>query len=47
MFLKQTVERNSKLINASFDLHQSGKILPDTYVVDLDQLFKKCKTYFK
>lgn len=38
MFLKQTMMRNARLIETSFAFHQSGKILPDTYVVDLDQL---------
>lgn len=36
MFLNHLQKKNPKLIEASFQLHQSGKILPDTYVVDMD-----------
>jgi len=36
MFLDVTRRRNPKLIAASKYLHQSGQILPDTYVLDLD-----------
>lgn len=36
MFLDLTLRRNKALINYSFQLHQSGAILPDTYVIDLD-----------
>ena len=38
MFLSSTLRRNRELIEASFQLHQQGLILPDTYVVDLDTL---------
>ena len=38
MFLNKTIERNKKLIEASFQLHQDGTILPDTYVIDIDTL---------
>lgn len=40
MFLSSTLRRNKELIEASFKLHQTGQILPDTYVVDLDTLKK-------
>lgn len=36
MFLEQTLKRNPELINASFELHQSGLIQPDSYVIDVD-----------
>lgn len=36
MFLELTKRRNPKLIEAAKFLHQSGKILPDTYLLDLD-----------
>ena len=36
MFLKQIQKRNKALLAASVRLHQEGKILPNTYVVDLD-----------
>lgn len=38
MFLDKTVERNPKLIEAAFKLHQQGIIEPDTYVIDMDTL---------
>ncbi|PJJ28127.1 alanine racemase [Lacrimispora celerecrescens] len=36
MFLEQTLKRNPELIKASFELHQSGLIQPDSYVIDVD-----------
>lgn len=38
MFLKKLKENNEKLLHYAFDLHQSGEILPDTYVLDLDAI---------
>ena len=43
MFLKQTMERNRRLIDAAFALHQAGKILPDTYVIDVDAFLENGK----
>ena len=43
MFLKKMIERNNKLIETSFQLHQAGKILPDSYVVDMDVLLENAK----
>lgn len=36
MFLAMTERRNPGLIDAAVDLHQSGAIEPDTYVIDRD-----------
>lgn len=36
MFLSATMNRNPALIEAAFALHRAGKILPDTYLVDVD-----------
>ncbi|MFK5280319.1 YhfX family PLP-dependent enzyme, partial [Lacticaseibacillus paracasei] len=38
MFLKQLEKLNPELIQYAFELHHSGKILPDTYVIDLDMI---------
>jgi predicted amino acid racemase len=38
MFLEKTIERNSALVQAAIQFHQSGALLPDTYVVDMDTL---------
>ena len=38
MFLKKLKENNENLLHCAFDLHQSGEILPDTYVLDLDAI---------
>lgn len=38
MFLDLALRRNSKLIEVAFELHQKGKIDPDTYILDLDAL---------
>lgn len=36
MFLNAVTKRNPDLVSAAVDLHRSGRILPDTYVLDLD-----------
>lgn len=38
MFLEKLLERNPKLAMAAFRLHEEGRILPDTYVLDLDAI---------
>lgn len=43
MFLESTLEKNKKLIEATFTLHQTGKVLPDSYIVDLDVLRSNAK----
>lgn len=43
MFLKKVKERNNSLINTSIQLHQDGKILPDTYVIDVDMVAENTK----
>ena len=43
MFLEKTIRRNPALVQTSFDLHQKGLILPDTYVIDLDALLANAK----
>ena len=43
MFLEKTIRRNPALIKTSFDLHQSGQIMPDTYVIDLDTIIENAK----
>lgn len=36
MFLNAVLERNRALVEAATELHRSGEILPNTYVLDLD-----------
>jgi len=43
MFLKAVQERNKKIIDAATHLHQTGQILPDTYVIDVDMVFENAK----
>jgi predicted amino acid racemase len=43
MFLEKTEERNKRLIETAVKFHQSGKILPDTFVVDVDQFLDNAK----
>ncbi len=43
MFLDVTMRRNPNLIKAAFELHQEGKISPDTYVLDLDAIIDNAK----
>lgn len=43
MFIEQTVKRNRELIEAAFSLHQSGRLMPDSYLVDMDSLLSNAK----
>lgn len=43
MFLNRLIENNRSLIKYAFDLHKEGLILPDTYVLDLDQIVENGK----
>lgn len=43
MFVEQTVKRNRELIKAAFSLHQSGQLMPDSYLVDVDSLLDNAK----
>ena len=43
MFLEKTVKRNKTLIDEAIRLHGENRILPDTYVVDLDTLLDNAK----
>ena len=47
MFLETTLRRNPKLIETAQKLHQSGQILPDTYVLDLDVIVENAKKLAK
>jgi len=38
MFLNKLLEENKDLVVSAIALHQNGDILPDTYVLDLDQI---------
>ncbi len=38
MFLTRLMERNPRLMEVAVDLHQSGRIPPSTYVIDLDAI---------
>lgn len=41
------MDRNQKLIECAFDLHEKGLILPDTYIMDLDTILENAKTMKK
>lgn len=43
MFIHQTVKRNPKLIETSFKLHEEAKVLPDTYIIDVDTFLANSK----
>lgn len=43
MFLKQLEKQNPELIDFAFELHETGQILPDTYVIDLDMIHENTK----
>lgn len=43
MFLDKVMQMNKELIDAAIALHQSGDILPDTYIIDMDTLLDNAK----
>lgn len=43
MFVEKLKEENPGFLKTLIKLHQQGKILPDSYVIDLDQLLKNAK----
>ena len=43
MFLNQTMKRNKALVETAFELHRSGQILPDSYVIDVDTFLANAK----
>ena len=47
MFIENTLKANKKLIETAITLHQTGKILPDSYVIDVDQLMQNAKIMLK
>ena len=47
MFLKKVMDRNQKLIECAFDLHEKGLLLPDTYILDLDTILENAKAMKK
>lgn len=47
MFLPSLEKYNPKLIDCAIKLHQSGNILPDTYVIDLDAIEANTKKMVK
>ena len=44
MFLDRLLATNRPLVNAAFELHQSGELLPDTYILDLDMITRNAET---
>lgn len=46
MFIEKLQKDNANLIDAACRLHQEGKLLPDSYVVDLEQ-FRKNASFMK
>jgi predicted amino acid racemase len=43
MYLYRLIERNPRLMEAAIDLHQSGRIPPSTFVVDLDAIAENAR----
>lgn len=43
MFTKQLKNKNPKLIEAAYQLYESGLVLPDSFLVDVDQLMANAK----
>lgn len=42
-YLKRVIERNPQLLQAALELHQSGRIPPNTWVVDLDAVSENAR----
>lgn len=47
MFLEKTMKRNAALVHYAIELHQSGRIMPDTYVIDLDAVSSNATVMLK
>lgn len=47
MFLEATIKRNPELIEAAIYLHQTGKIKPNTYVLDIDNILENARNIKK
>lgn len=43
MFLDRLLATNQPLVNAAFELHQNGELLPDTYILDLDMITRNAE----
>lgn len=43
MYLERLIERNPKLMEAAIELHQSGRIPPNTWVIDLDAIAENAR----
>lgn len=47
MFVNKLQKENQSLLDFSFDMHKKGMILPDTYVLDVDQIIQNGKSIIK
>src|SRR6266487_6557063 len=43
MYLQRLMERNPRLLEAAIDLHQSGQIPPNTWIMDLDTIVENAR----
>ena len=43
MFMEMLKNRNQKLINIAFQLHQEGCVMADSYIIDVDVFLENAK----
>ncbi len=43
MFLEKVKKENPELVKVAFSLHQSGELLPDTFIIDVESLLENAK----
>lgn len=43
MFINQLMSKNDNLIKTAFELHQGGRILPDSYLIDVDMFLSNAE----
>ena len=43
MYLQRLIERNPRLLEAAILLHQSGRIPPNTWIIDLDTIVENAR----
>ena len=43
MYLQRLVERNPRLLETAIDLHQDGRIPPNTWVIDVDVIAENAR----
>lgn len=47
MFVNQLRKKNPALLNTAFELHQTGRVSPDSYIIDVDTFLENARNIAK